>query len=296
MFSTFPPSASGPSGGADGANRQFHYASGSEPDRIVNQVVFEFDPTPVPVAVFDLADAVTGDELTIYVESTPATAESHQALVIPAAFTDGSIRIVNKGTGNFFLCTADSLGSPFQPDSGRAPGVCQVLPGTTEFLVASAVTAEGYEVVQVNSLRAIVKTTSAREHTFTAPAADAAIDFHFPFNEYGNWLLDYDFARSVRVYADELIDCKIQVIGWDATSKSWANVWAEATWATQASGAPNFGTISVAFDLPKIDAGNGSYSMILPDSIVRITLTAFPGDAPTFATVVLGVKTLRGFD
>jgi len=294
---TFPPAAGGsaPGGAADGANRQYHYATVSVPSRVVDQVVFEFNPTPEPVAVFDLLGAGPGDELTVYVESTPATFESYQALVIPAGFTDGSIRIINRGYANFFLVTADSLGSPFQPDSGRAPGVTQVLPGTTEFLVVSTLTEAGERITQVNSLRAIVKTTSVQSHVFAAPAPGASADFYFPFTDYALWMLEYQFPRSVRVYADQPVECKLEVIGWNQEIGEWSNVFAEATWTTQPSGEPDFSSINIILDLPKFGAGNGMYSTLMPDSIARLTLTGFPGAAPTTATAVIGIKTMRDF-
>lgn len=294
MTNTFPPSLGGGSGGgaADGTNRQYQLSSTSEPADIVQQVIFEADGYGQDTALFPLTAAGTGDELTVFIESAPVTIANFCVLVIPAAFDDGSIRVINRSPMNFFLVTEASLGSPLQPNEGRAPGVSQVLPGTTEFLIATRLTEDGNKLVQVNSLRALVKTTSARSHKFAAPALGASVDFPFPFADYALWLLEFSFPRSVRVYSDQPVECKLEFIAWDATARSFSMVFGEATWTNQATGEPDFGTINIVADLSKFQAGNGMYSMIPPDCIARLTLTAFPGDAPSFVDVAIGVKSL----
>lgn len=286
---TFPPSQS--TGGADGANRQYQLSAASVPDSVVQQVVFEGD-APSDVAVFNLAAATVGDELTVFIESAPAVTASTLALVIPAAFDDGSIRVINRSGINFFLATEASLGSPLQPSAGSAPGVSQVRPGTTEFLIVSTLTADGNKLVQVNSLRALVKTTSAREFVFNAPAVGASTDFLFPFPDYALWLLEYQWPRSFRLYSDQPVDCHVEMFVWDESTRGFTNMLAEATWTNQASGEPDYATLNIMADLSKYSAGNGTYSMMLPNCVVRLTLTGFSGGAPTFVRAAIGVKTL----
>lgn len=281
-------------GGADGANRVYQFSSASNTFKPARQPIFEGD-SDQDLALFELAGATVGDTLTLIVESLPSV-PGQPVFVLPESYDVGTVRVVNTSGTGFWLAAKGSLGTPFQLNTGRTPGVVQVLPGTTELVVMPHITEQGYKVVQVNSLRAIVRPSYQLDAHFTAPAAGDSVEFVFGPGFYGDRLLSYFFPMSTAVFSDVPCVVSLAMYAWDPATRTFGLKIADAEWTPNQVGGVDWNAMNILQDLAKMQTGNGMYSLIPQGTLARLTLVSFPeGTPPARVDFSLAVSTMADY-
>lgn len=282
------------SGGADGTNRVYQF-NGTSSDYVMHrQPLFEGDGDQ-DMALFELAGAAVGDAVTVILESSP-NVPGTLVLVLPETYDVGTVRVVNTSGMGVWLVTKNSLGQPFQGFIARAPGVAYAMPGTTELVVMPHITETGFKVVQVNSLRSLVRPTYQLNERLTAPAAGDSVEFVFGPGFYGDRFMAYYFPLSFGIFSD--VPCVVSgsFYAWDPDTRAFTMKFGDATWTPNAHGGVDFNNMEILQDLPKLQAGNGTHSLIPQGTLIRLTLVSFPGGTPpSRVDVSVGVSTMTDY-
>jgi hypothetical protein len=284
----------GGGGAADGTNRLYHFNAEVVPSSMVEMAVYA-DQGPVSVARYDLANATTGDDLKLLIESLVDTGFADTVIfVLPPTFTRGSISVDCRLPFNVFLATEAAMAAPmFDMGYNLAQGAVQLLTGYYEYALVETLV-EGSYIPKLVSIKAGVVAIETRDFSLATPALNQSVECIFS-SGVSNKLLKFMPQTNVVVLSDVNLDMQLEVLEWDTTTRDWnPTAVGDYTWTTDGS-TVNFGTLVANTHLGQMNVpGQGSYRLLPFDCLVRIKIVGFPDGAPSYAAIALNLQTLIG--
>lgn len=301
MMFTVLNNTSGTGGGstpaaADGTNRLYHVGANTAPSSIADYTVQAGQPSE-QVGVFRFEGAQSGDALTLVLEDRPTGAFNEPIFVIPREFAYGSITIINRTVGGFFLMNEDSMELPaYRPMMGLQPAVERIMPGYQQLTLLKEGTATGKLLLQTLSLSQVLRTAysfdwrSGQYYGNGVPFLERIL----ANNQGGQLYLPSTPAFAVRVYSDQIVPIRMTIRMWDPVAHSWGQVAGEYSWTPMDNGYPDFGSIQTFTELPLVEVpGGGLFRQLPPDALIQLATDMPDNQVPT-ATILDGSLAILG--